>query len=150
VDGDFKTSGLAGHKTVATNVMLTSIDPRDMGWVTEGEVVDVDAGGSRCEEGKPKLQVQLDISGKGNVTVLGGAVLGCLNAAQKVVGLGDDEAAVVEAANEGVKVGVGDLAGVIGMVWMVAGQASTLCTGREMRRQRVSTFQPRIFSLRQG
>jgi hypothetical protein len=59
------------------------------------------------------FRVQLDIQRELGVPTLGGAAIGGLNAAHEMACLGDQEATVVEAANEHVQVLVGHFGRVI-------------------------------------
>jgi hypothetical protein len=107
IDGEFEAPGLAGDEAVAADAMFAGVDTGDVRGVTEGQGVHVDAGPGGGEKGKPEFQIQLDVQREPSVPALGGAVLGGSDAAHEVAGLGDQEAAVVEAADERVQVLVG-------------------------------------------
>jgi hypothetical protein len=102
---------LAGDKAVAANAMF---DTGDVRWVSEGKGIHDNAGPGGGEKGKPEFQVQLDIQREPSILALGGAILVGSDAAHEAACfLWDQEATVVEAADERVLVLVGHFGRVV-------------------------------------
>jgi hypothetical protein len=111
MNGNFKAPGFSCNQAVSTQSMLTCISAGDMGGVSEGEEVHVDALACRCKKGEPERQVGLDGWGEMCLAALGGLVFGSADATKEMASLGDQETTVVEPANQGVKVFIGDFGG---------------------------------------
>jgi hypothetical protein len=106
-DGELESPGLARDQAVAAEAVFAGVGARDVGRVAEGQVVHTDTFAGRGEESEPELQVQLDVGGEAGVAALGRVVFGGANAAHEVAGLGDEEATMVQAADERVQGRVG-------------------------------------------
>jgi hypothetical protein len=103
-NGEFKALGLAGYEAVAAKAMFAGIGTGDVRWMMEGQCVHINAVPGRGEKAKVEFQVQLSIQKEPGVPTLGGPVLCGLDATHEWAGLQDQEAKVVEAANEHVQV----------------------------------------------